>query len=933
MKSATLILAALFAGAHAAATPGCGSPLSAQLTRGGADKTNTLSFTTSGGVVRSYLLHIPTSYDVSTPAPIAFSYHGRNGNSKDQETISGMSNEAFNPNYLVVYPQGLNAVWQGDPDASGYDDVGFTLELLANLTSTFCIDSTKIYAAGKSNGGGFSANILACDPQASRVFAAFGGIAGAYYQGNTDYPCDGTTVPVTCNPGRYPVPIFTTHGDSDATIPYTGGGRRGRCLPTIPHFMTEWSVRNGLGSSNTSVSLYNNNVIRYDYGNDSFSQLSTHYLVHGLDHTWPSIAAGSSFDATPLLLAFWNKWTLDTTPYNFVNATASTPIVSSTTSTRTSSTVTPTSSIPSASLCPSVNGQTVTDSTGNMYKVTCSADNSVGSYANAQAASSYLDCMNACDAAASAGCQGFTYVGGANGQNSGTCWLKKSMGTYTGSGSNTISAVRVSGGSSGNSAFTTSFTVSSTASTSSSVSLSAAPVASALSCPASNNQVYTYAGNGAQFVIECGIDHAGGDMASTSVKNLEGCIAACATTAGCVDVSLSGSACYLKKSLGAAVNNGGVLGARFVGTAATSSTSVSTSNLVSTSSSLASSISVVSSSSVAPSISSTSSTQGSTGTIVTSVLASSTSSTSSTSSITVSPSIGTDGYTTTNYPPSCTAINTNIYAVTDGNGKPYLFMCGGGSAGGTASTIGNVANWTACFQACDGYSGCTGFTYNQGAALGNGAGQCLIKTDSPQSFVSTAQLLSTRIAGFIHPITTTTSSSSTSSSATLISSSAVAITSSSVALSSSSFSSLSTTPSMTSFSTSTIPSSSATASSSDASSSSSPSSSSSSTSSSSTSSSTSSATVAVPSSTPIIAPSCPASNGTTYADAGGVQYTILCTYDTSVNTISASSSVGSFGDCAVLCDTTSGCTGLTWNGTFCSLKQSFGQYILGAVKA
>ncbi|THZ81719.1 alpha/beta-hydrolase, partial [Aureobasidium pullulans] len=242
VKSTTLILAALFAGAHAAATPGCGSPLSAQLTRGGADKTNTLSLTTSGGVVRSYLLHIPTSYDVSTPAPIAFSYHGRNGNSKDQETISGMSNEAFNPNYLVVYPQGLNAVWQGDPDASGYDDVGFTLELLANLTSTFCIDSTKIYAAGKSNGGGFSANILACDPQASRVFAAFGGIAGVYYQGNTESPCDGTTVPITCNPGRYPVPIFTTRGDSDATIPYTGGGHRGRCLPTIPHFMTEWSA-------------------------------------------------------------------------------------------------------------------------------------------------------------------------------------------------------------------------------------------------------------------------------------------------------------------------------------------------------------------------------------------------------------------------------------------------------------------------------------------------------------------------------------------------------------------------------------------------------------------------------------------------------------------------------------------------------------------
>ncbi|KAH0085948.1 alpha/beta-hydrolase, partial [Aureobasidium melanogenum] len=498
MKISILPPAVFSALAQSAATSGCGNPLSSQLTQGGASQTNSLNFTTSGGVLRSYLLHIPSSYNINTPAPIAFSYHGRTETPQDQESISGMSNETMNPNYLVVYPQAIDLQWQGDPAAVGYDDIGFTMELLANLSSTFCIDSARVYAAGKSNGGGFAANVLACDPQASRIFAGFAGASGAYYQGTTDVGCTDATVTFSCNPGRYPVPIFTTHGDADTTIPYTGGGRRGRCLPSIPLFMTSWAVRNSLGSSNTSVSLYNNNVVRYDYGNASFPQLSAHYYVHGLGHTWPSLAAGSPFDATPLLLSFWNKWTLDSTPYNFVNATtsATTTSVPTSASTSTSSTTTPTSSIPSTSLCPSANGQSIVDSNNNTYLVTCSADNSVGSYANTQASASYLDCMNACDAAISNGCVGFTYVGGTNGVGSGTCWLKKSMGTYPASGSNTISAVRVLGGSPGNSVSSAASSTSSTAS--SSASFSAAPTTSALSCPASNNQIYTYAANGAQ---------------------------------------------------------------------------------------------------------------------------------------------------------------------------------------------------------------------------------------------------------------------------------------------------------------------------------------------------------------------------------------------------------------------------------------------------
>ena len=66
-------------------------------------------------------------------------------------------------------------------------------------------------------------------------------------------------------------------------------------------------------------------------------------------------------------------------------------------------------------------------------------------------------------------------------------------------------------------------------------------------------------------------------MGSLSVKNFTQCVDTCDSTSGCVDVSLSGSACYLKKTLGKAISNG-VLGAKLVTFASSSSVAAATSS-------------------------------------------------------------------------------------------------------------------------------------------------------------------------------------------------------------------------------------------------------------------------------------------------------------------------------------------------------------------
>jgi hypothetical protein len=58
-----------------------------------------------------------------------------------------------------------------------------------------------------------------------------------------------------------------------------------------------------------------------------------------------------------------------------------------------------------------------TDVAGNIYTIYYSSDSTQGAYSNAQASSSYTDCMTACDADSQ--CNAFTYVGGQNGVGSG----------------------------------------------------------------------------------------------------------------------------------------------------------------------------------------------------------------------------------------------------------------------------------------------------------------------------------------------------------------------------------------------------------------------------------------------------------------------------------------------------------------------------------
>ncbi|POS83009.1 hypothetical protein EPUL_005051, partial [Erysiphe pulchra] len=271
-------------------TSGCGCNLPVNQSPGGPSVQ--VPIQQSSSLNRTYLIHIPVTYNKNTATPLIFSFHGRDRNSSYQEKLTGFSRPDWNPNAIVIYPQGINNTWQGDPDSVNINDKEFVSDMITTLSKTYCLDDKRIYAAGKSNGGGFT-NLLACDPQLSTQIAAFAPVSAAIYiPGVKSTDCVGTipqTLNFPCTPGRKNVPILEFHGLQDQVISYRGGPRRSACLISISHWLDEWADMEGYGSATARTSLFDGNVEKLEYAPDTENQgIITEYAINNWDHDWPS---------------------------------------------------------------------------------------------------------------------------------------------------------------------------------------------------------------------------------------------------------------------------------------------------------------------------------------------------------------------------------------------------------------------------------------------------------------------------------------------------------------------------------------------------------------------------------------------------------------------------------------------------------------------
>ncbi|KAI0799395.1 Alpha/Beta hydrolase protein [Xylaria sp. FL0064] len=293
---------------------------------------------TLAGSGRRYLLWVPPSYTPRAKTPVIFSFHGATKTPDAQADLDLLTTPRFNADHIVVYPSSgeygekRGRYWQGAPQTPpDVDDVAYVLDILDALESRFCVDTARVYATGKSQGG-LMVNNLACDPRSSARIAAFAPVSGSYYVNATGDACTPLTLPFpNCRPaerrnGRVPLLIF--HGGADVTIPYAGGPRSGECLPYIPHFAAAWAARDGLDGTPGLVWLLAgaaDNATVYEYGDgeglrEGEGLVRFVYSGNHVNHQWPATiqnadsveydSAPATFNASSVIVDFFRRYTL-----------------------------------------------------------------------------------------------------------------------------------------------------------------------------------------------------------------------------------------------------------------------------------------------------------------------------------------------------------------------------------------------------------------------------------------------------------------------------------------------------------------------------------------------------------------------------------------------------------------------------------------------
>jgi polyhydroxybutyrate depolymerase len=241
----------------------------------------------AGGAIHDVQVFVPTSVDGAADPPLVLNWHGLGSNGGQQALFTGYEELAEAEGFVVVHPTGVPAAgddrnsWElGQFDVPERDDVAFADALIDQMIEQYCVDESRVYSTGMSNGGLFT-SFLVCE-LADRLAAA-SSVAGVTHHDD-------------CNPGRA-VPFIAFHGTADAVVPFDGtrsdSSLEGGDTPSaffdqvMPDEFAEFAANMGC-EPEARVDAFSADVTAHSYlGCDDDVPLIFYEIAEG-GHTWPN---------------------------------------------------------------------------------------------------------------------------------------------------------------------------------------------------------------------------------------------------------------------------------------------------------------------------------------------------------------------------------------------------------------------------------------------------------------------------------------------------------------------------------------------------------------------------------------------------------------------------------------------------------------------
>lgn len=218
------------------------------------------------GVQRSALVNVPPRSDGTRPLPVVLVFHGASSTGPATEEHLGLSQIGNRYGFVAVYPTAHANYFNYKGTGPGAeDDVEFTRALLDQLDRQVCVDDSRIYATGGSNGGAFVAR-LGCEM--SDRLAAIAPVAGVYGQ------------QPPCHPTR-PISVLEIHGSNDRY-----GGWPALGWGPVPTFLSQWMKIDGCPGGPPVYHTFALGAVLSDKYCSSGTVVA-HIKLFGGIHAWP----------------------------------------------------------------------------------------------------------------------------------------------------------------------------------------------------------------------------------------------------------------------------------------------------------------------------------------------------------------------------------------------------------------------------------------------------------------------------------------------------------------------------------------------------------------------------------------------------------------------------------------------------------------------
>lgn len=259
----------------------CGSSAPLEPIPGPGDYLRTLE---SGGLTRTYEVHVPTGVDPSVPTPLVLVFHGV-PRGAGMRTITGFDAAAAAHGFVVAYARGseFGLDWAVGCDLctsaarNGVDDVRFARALIARMAREMAIDRERVYAVGFSQGA-LMTHLLGCRLEG---LAAVASVAATMIE----------PVWTFCAPPDPRAALFV-HGDADPEFPPEGQAGELVSSVSLDDTVDRWRTLNGCPGEPEEETLPDladdgTRVVRAASEGCRMGGSVILYRVEGGGHTWP----------------------------------------------------------------------------------------------------------------------------------------------------------------------------------------------------------------------------------------------------------------------------------------------------------------------------------------------------------------------------------------------------------------------------------------------------------------------------------------------------------------------------------------------------------------------------------------------------------------------------------------------------------------------